>query len=104
MSPKRAQQTEAPYESASSTLAVAQPQSTLTVALSLSKFHDVILDKVTAKLDIPGLAHKVSDVVATKLAGQVRVEMLIERIMQQEEQALANSLVERVLEHMALSI
>ena len=95
MSPKRAQLTEAPDESAPSTLAVVQAPPT---------FQDVILDKVTAKLDLPGLAHNFADEVATKLAGQVRVEMLIEHIMQQEGQALTNSLVERVLERMALSI
>ena len=95
MSPKRAQQTEAPDESAPSTLAVAQAPPT---------FQDVILDKVMAKLDLPGLAHNVADEVATKLAGQVRVEMLIEHIVQQEGQALTNSIVERVLERMALSI
>ena len=95
MSPKRAQQTEAPDESTPSTLAVAQAPST---------FQDVILDKVVARLDLPGLAHSVADEVATKLAGQVHVEMLIEHIMQQEGQALTNSLAERVLERMALSI
>ena len=95
MSPKRAQQTEAPDESAPSTLAVVHAPPT---------FQDVILDKVIAKLDLPGLAHSVADEVATKLAGQVRVEMLIEHIMQQEGQALTNSIVERVLERMALSI
>ena len=86
---------EAPDESTPSTLAVVHAPPT---------FQDVILDKVIAKLDLPGLAHSVADEVATKLAGQVRVEMLIEHIMQQEGQALTNSLVERVLERMALSI
>ena len=95
MSPKRAQQTEAPDESAPSTLAVVHAPPT---------FQDVILDKVIAKLDLPGLAHSVADEVATKLAGQVRVEMFIEHIVQQEGQALTNSIVERVLERMALSI
>ena len=94
MSPKRAQQqTEA--TDAPSTLAVVHAPPT---------FQDVILDKVIAKLDLPGLAHSVADEVATKLAGQVRVEMLIEHIVQQEGQALTNSIVERVLERMALSI
>ena len=95
MSPKRARQTEAPDESTPSTLAVVHAPPT---------FQDVILDKVIAKLDLPGLAHSVADEVATKLAGQVRVEMLIEHIVQQEGQALTNSIVERVLERMALSI
>ena len=95
MSPKRAQPTEAPDEGAPSTLAVVHAPPT---------FQDVILDKVIAKLDLPGLAHSVADEVATKLAGQVRVEMLIDHIVQQEGQALTNSIVERVLERMALSI
>ena len=94
MSPKRAPQTEASDEGAPSTLAVAQAPPT---------FQDVILDNVIARLDLPGLAHSVADAVATKLAGQVHVEMLIERVMQQEGVALTNSLAERVLERMALS-
>ena len=95
MSPKRNGMAEAPDESTPSTLAVVHAPPT---------FQDVILDKVIAKLDLPGLAHSVADEVATKLAGQVRVEMLIEHIVQQEWQALTNSIVERVLERMALSI
>ena len=95
MSPKRNGMAEAPDESTPSTLAVVHAPPT---------FQDVILDKVIAKLDLPGLAHSVADEVATKLAGQVRVEMLIEHIMQQEGQALTNSLVERLLERMALTI
>ena len=95
MSPKRNSMAEAPDESTPSTLAVVHAPPT---------FQDVILDKVIAKLDLPGLAHSVADEVATKLAGQVRVEMLIEHIVQQEGQALTNSIVERVLERMALSI
>ena len=95
MSPKRNGMAEAPDESTPSTLAVVHAPPT---------FQDVILDKVIAKLDLPGLAHSVADEVATKLAGQVHVEMLIEHIVQQEGQALTNSIVERVLERMALSI
>ena len=62
---------------------------------------EVLLDKVLEQLDLAGLTQKIIDEVAVKLAGQVRVETIIETVLRQAEHGLSERLAERVLEHLA---
>ena len=64
-------------------------------------FQDVILAKVIGKLDIPGLAHEITDRVAAKVAGQVRLDTLVDTVMRREEHALSSRIAEHVLDHVA---
>ena len=61
---------------------------------------EVLLDKVLEQLDLAGLTQKIIDEVAVKLAGQVRVETIIETILRQAEHGLSERLAECVLEHL----
>ena len=72
---------------------------TLSLPAPRTVFQDVILAKVIHKLDVPGLAHEITDQVAAKVAGQVRMDTLVEAIMRREEQALSQLIVEHVFDH-----
>ena len=66
---------------------------------------DAILDRVVEQLDLPGLAEKIIDDVATKLASRVTVESLTHAVMHPgEEEALAQKLLERALEGLSRAI
>ena len=99
----RAPDAEAPSDST----VVAEPaslQCVLSAPANRAAFQETIFGKVLGQLDLPGLAQKVAEDAATRLAAQVRVETLVEAVVREEEQNLSTKLVERLLDRLALSL
>ena len=55
-------------------------------------------------MDINGLSQTIAEEVAIRLAGKVRVDTLIESVMQQEEPALTKMLMEHMLDRIAKGV
>ena len=59
---------------------------------------DAILDRVVSQFDLPGLAEKIVNDVAVKLASRITVEALTDAVMHsREEEALTHKLLERTI-------
>ena len=63
---------------------------------------NAVLERVIQRVNLDGLRDKVLDEAAARLAQSVHVDTLIQHIVGQSEQHLADRLSERVLEHIAL--
>ena len=66
-------------------------------ANSREDLHNAILERVVQSIDIDGLSDSVVDAVATHFAEQVRVEDLIQSLLQQESHELTDKLAVIVL-------
>ena len=71
---------------------------TLSLPAPRTAFQDVILAKGLGKLDVTGLAHEITDQVAAKIAGQVRLDTFVDAVMSREGDALSNRIVEHILD------
>ena len=103
MSPKRNGMAEAPVDDAV-VRTTTPPLGVLSLPPARTAFQDVILSKVTERMDINGLSQTIAEEVAIRLAGKVRVDTLIESVMQQEEPALTKMLMEHMLDRIAKGV
>ena len=95
MPPKRSQDCSITLEAGSNPTEAAD---TLSLPAPRTALQDVILAKVLGKLDIAGLAHEITDQVAAKVAGQVRLDTFVDAVMSREGDALSDRIVEHVLD------
>ena len=59
---------------------------------------DAILDRVVSQFDLPGLAERIVNDVAVKLASRITVEALNDAVLHsREEEALTHKLLERTI-------
>ena len=94
--PTNRQANSATNASAPSTVALVEP--TLPVADALA---NAVLGRVLQQVNLAGLREKVLDEAATRLARNVQIDKLIDRIVGQSEQRLSDQLSERVIEYVA---
>ena len=96
LGPMPKQANSATNASAPSTVALVEP--TLPVADALA---NAVLGRVLQQVNLEGLREKVLDEAATRLAGNVQIDKIIDRIVGQSEQRLSDQLSERVIEYVA---
>ena len=96
LDPMPKQANSATNASAPSTVALVEP--TLPVADALA---NAVLGRVLQQVNLEGLREKVLDEAATRLAGNVQIDKIIDRIVGQSEQRLSDQLSERVIEYVA---
>ena len=88
--PTNRQANSATNASAPSTVALVEPA--LPVADALA---NAVLGRVLQQVNLEGLREKVLDEAATRLAGNVQIDKIIDRIVGQSEQRLSDQLSER---------